>query len=294
MTIDMRKKPFDLIHRGEKNPTLSGQLTFIGLRLADIPLQRALLSASTSGPGVRLLTCLGLRTIFTHTSTSVPTSLLMPMSAQYSFWPANLNPTGLILLFMSAGSAAKQIYWLLFTSEESFPPKTACAVSFYNSAVNSLNSLLFLWLATTSLRSAPRLSFTAPSSLDPAAHTHFMLPLSTIVGTLCYIAGLTIEALAERQRSCFKARPENKGKVCKVGLWSWARHINYFGYSLWRGGYAMVASGWIGGLAMGLWQGYDLSQRAVNVLDGYCGNKYGEQWVKFKRDVPYRIIPGVY
>ncbi|KAK5637136.1 hypothetical protein RRF57_012848 [Xylaria bambusicola] len=74
-----RKKPFDLIRRGEKNKTLSGTLTFVGLRLADIPLQYALLShpsptsaARLSGLGVHLLTSLGIRTIFTHPSPISP------------------------------------------------------------------------------------------------------------------------------------------------------------------------------------------------------------------------------
>jgi len=56
----------------------------------------------------------------------------------------------------------------------------------------------------------------------------------------------------------------------------------------------MVATGWIGGLAMGFWQGWDLSSRAVQVLDAYCTDRYGEQWAQFKREVPYKIVPGVY
>ncbi|KAK5637135.1 hypothetical protein RRF57_012847 [Xylaria bambusicola] len=105
---------------------------------------------------------------------------------------------------------------------------------------------------------------------------------------------MAIETLSERQRAGFKARAENKGRVCKEGLWSWARHVNYFGYVLWRGGYCMVSCGWIGGVLMGLLQGWDLGTRAVAVQDEYCSAKYGEQWSQFKRDVPYRIVPGVY
>jgi protein-S-isoprenylcysteine O-methyltransferase Ste14 len=312
------KKPFDLIQRGVKDPTPGGTLTFIGLRLADIPLQKALLAPSTSGLGVRVLSSLGLRTIFTHTSTSVPPSLLLPIDAlasspspgettQHLLSPARTNsifspltsltPTGLILVLMSAGSAAKQIYWVLFIRQESFPASAASAVSVYNTLVNSVNSLLFLALATSSALSPPRLTFPSPfssSSSSTGATPRITLPLSTIVGTLLYVAGMTIETLSERQRAIFKAAPENKGKVCKVGLWRWARHINYFGYALWRGGYTMAATGWIGGLAMGIWQGWDLSSRGVKVLDAYCVDRYGEQWAQFKREVPYKMVPGVY
>ncbi|GAW16592.1 hypothetical protein ANO14919_060250 [Xylariales sp. No.14919] len=302
-----RKKHFDLIRRGEKKPTLSGTLTFVGLRLADIPLQHALLSrsptAAGSSLGVRILGSLGLRTIFTHTSTALPSSLLLPISnlASPSAAPtagraslgwmaplADLPPTSLLLLLMAAGSAAKQIYWQVALSQESFPASAAAAVSVYNTVVNSANALLFLALGTTSLLSRPLVSF--PSS----SPDRLSLPLSTVVGTLLYVVGMGIETVSERQRAEFKSRSENKGKVCKEGLWSWARHVNYFGYALWRGGYCMVGCGWIGGLLMGLWQGWDLSQRAVAVNDEYCSGRYGEQWVRFKQEVPYRIIPGIY
>ncbi|KAI0529819.1 hypothetical protein GGR58DRAFT_285877 [Xylaria digitata] len=308
-----RKKHFDLIQRGEKKPTPSGTLTFIGLRLADIPLQYALLSHSATAPasslGVRILSSLGLPTIFTHTSTSLPSSLLLPINSLLSPSPSvsasptlgwaslgwvtpltNLPPTSLLLLLMSVGSAAKQIYWKIALSEDSFPASAAVAVSIYNTVVNSANALLFLALGTTSLLSRPLISFRSSAF----SASHLSVPLSTIVGTLLYVIGMGIETISERQRAEFKSRAENKGKVCKEGLWRWARHVNYFGYTLWRGGYCMVGSGWIGGILMGLWQGWDLSQRAVTVQDEYCSGRYGEQWVQFKYEVPYRIIPGIY
>ncbi|TRX88826.1 hypothetical protein FHL15_010285 [Xylaria flabelliformis] len=281
-----KKKPFDLIRRGEKKPTPSGTLTFIGLRLADIPLQYALLYPTSAfrPAGVRLLTSLGLRTPHTHPF-SITTLLLS--SASFSW---TTSPSSLILLAMSVGSAAKQIYWQTAISQESFPASAAVAVSLYNTVVNSANTLLFLALGTTSLLSRPLITFPFVSPFSAWS----TIPLSTILGTLLYVSGITIETLSERQRAVFKARPENKGRVCKVGLWGWARHINYFGYALWRGGYCMVASGWVGGIVMGIWQAWDLGSRAVAVQDDYCGKRYGEQWVTFKREVPYRIVPRVW
>ncbi len=296
-----RKKPFDLIRRGEKKPTLSGTLTFIGLRIADVPFQLALLSppSSSSGLGVRILASLGVRTIFTHASSALPASSLLPITALVSAtggpalgWMApltNLTPTALVLLLMSAGSTAKQTYWRLALSQDSFPASAALVVSMFNTLVNSVNALLFVALGTTSLLSRPRISLSSS-----AATGGFAVPLSTVVGTLLYVAGMAIETVSERQRAQFKSRAHNKGKVCKEGLWSWARHVNYFGYTLWRSGYCMVGSGWVGGILMGLWQGWDLSHRAVAVQDEYCSGRYGAQWVRFKQEVPYRLIPGVY
>jgi steroid 5-alpha reductase family enzyme len=36
------------------------------------------------------------------------------------------------------------------------------------------------------------------------------------------------EGTADAQLRRFKADPANRGQVCRVGLWGWSRHPNYF------------------------------------------------------------------
>ena len=58
----------------------------------------------------------------------------------------------------------------------------------------------------------------------------------TLVGLLVWMIGFSFEAIADAQKSAFKADPENKGKFIQSGLWSKSRHPNYFGeIVLWMG-----------------------------------------------------------
>ena len=278
-----KKKQLDLINRGVKRSTPLGTATFIGMRLADIPWQYHLLH---NGAAERALSAVGLSSVAATTAGTAATATGIALLDRL-----DLPLPRLLLLVMAAGSSAKQIFWLTYLSAEEFPVSAAVPVGIFNTAVNSLNAVLIAGAATSSLvGSGPRLSSIIPG----ASPAYGDLPLSVFAGALLYAAGITIETLSEYQRKRFKQVARNQGKVCKVGLWRWARHVNYFGYALWRGGYAMVGCGWAGGLLMGLWMGWDLSSRAVSVLDQYCSKRYGEQWAQFKKEVPYRIVPGLY
>jgi steroid 5-alpha reductase family enzyme len=49
-----------------------------------------------------------------------------------------------------------------------------------------------------------------------------------VAGVAVWVMALGGEALADRQLHRFRSNPENKGKVCKEGLWRYSRHPNYF------------------------------------------------------------------
>lgn len=48
------------------------------------------------------------------------------------------------------------------------------------------------------------------------------------VGATVWLISIIGEALADWQLDQFKKDPENKGKVCDIGLWYYSRHPNYF------------------------------------------------------------------
>lgn len=258
-------KHFDLIARGIKEPSPLGTATFVGLRILDPILQYNILA---KGWGSTALHRLGLETL----PAGLPTHTGTPIDG------LGLSPYRLILLGMAAGTSAKQAWWLCGTSEERFGVGTALAVGAYNTAANALNGLLF----TT----------TAFSASLAGGETFPQPPL--VVGVALYVVGMLTEVVSEYQRYRFKRDPKNKGKPYTGGLFKYARHINYTGYSLWRAGYCLAAGGWGWGIAAFAWQYTDFVTRAVPVLNDYCEKRYGEQWEAFKRQTPYKLIPYIY
>jgi steroid 5-alpha reductase family enzyme len=72
-------------------------------------------------------------------------------------------------------------------------------------------------------------------------------------GVVLWLGAVTGEAVADRQLERFRADPANRGRTCRVGLWSWSRHPNYFFEWLHWWAFALLAVGspfaWIAALA---------------------------------------------
>ena len=64
--------------------------------------------------------------------------------------------------------------------------------------------------------------FVAAADAAPELHPLFW---TGVVLALVSVAG---EGTADAQLRRFKAEPSNRGTVCRVGLWGWSRHPNYF------------------------------------------------------------------
>ncbi|OSS46816.1 hypothetical protein B5807_08742 [Epicoccum nigrum] len=257
-------KKRDLIARGDYTPTPAGKAAFFVLRAIDPVIQYGILA---HGIGTPLLHRLGLRTLPPGLATRTGIAAIDGLG---------LSPYRLILLGMTVGSVVKQNIWVTLLSGEPMPVGGAVVVSAFNTIVNSINNYAFLLTATSASLQA---DFPQPS---------------LIVGGAMYAVGIMTELVAEIQRKRFKADPNNKGKAYTGGLWGYARHINYGGYTIWRAGYALAAGGWALGALVGAAFAYDFSTRAIPILNEYCEKRYGAAWAKFKQDVPYLLIPFVY
>ena len=62
-----------------------------------------------------------------------------------------------------------------------------------------------------------------------------------LVGAALWLVGFGFEAIADAQKSRFKAAPANRGRYITTGLWAWSRHPNYFGEILLWVGVAVIA-----------------------------------------------------
>ena len=66
------------------------------------------------------------------------------------------------------------------------------------------------------------------------------LGLIAFAGVFLYVAGSCINTLADYQRSTWKRKPENKGRLYTKGLFRYSMHINYFGDSVLYIGLALI------------------------------------------------------
>jgi steroid 5-alpha reductase family enzyme len=70
------------------------------------------------------------------------------------------------------------------------------------------------------------------------------------VGLMLWCVGYGGSIAADAQLHRFRTLPDNRGKVCCVGLWNYSRHPNYFFEILLWSGFALIGLstqlGWLG------------------------------------------------
>ncbi|KAJ3264397.1 hypothetical protein HK104_006477 [Borealophlyctis nickersoniae] len=180
-----------------------------------------------------------------------------------------LSPRQKLVVAFSSIAAARQIFWCLYLNENVMTAGDALNIAIYNLTVDTMNSFLSLRVAG------------------------WYWELHQYIGTALYAVGSMLETVSEVQRKWFRSKKENKGLVATGGLWRAARHINYGGYLLWRGGYAL-GTGNLYALWNPLFHAWDFTQRGVPVLDRYMANKYKDQWAAYARTTRYRLLPYIW
>jgi hypothetical protein len=134
-------------------------------------------------------------------------------------------------------------------------------------------------------------------------------PALTILAALVFFAGWSLARGANMQKFVFKRDPNRvflglfapkvvsdgeRALLCS-GFWGVSRHVNYLGEILMATGLALALGDWS---CPWPWL-YPLYYVALLVPrerddDRRCAAKYGELWDRYRAEVRYRIIPGVY
>ena len=106
------------------------------------------------------------------------------------------------------------------------------------------------------MQAVAALTFALPFLVLSSDSSPAFRPLE-FLGVAVWLLGFLGESRADAQLDRFRRDPANRGRTCRVGLWAWSRHPNYFfEWVMWIG-YALIGIGaplgWIpalGALAM--------------------------------------------
>ncbi|KXS94626.1 hypothetical protein AC578_2235 [Pseudocercospora eumusae] len=264
MAGDSKKPENGPIQRGNKQFDRLGTLAFVGSRLVDPFIQYQFLKNDWGRILIERLRG-------TTLSQGPPLITRTPLDR------LGLSPYRTIILAMSVGSMLKQNYWVTAINQERMLPSFGLQVGVFNFVADTLNTLFFVCAQTSA----------------SANGEHFpQTPL--IAGSLLYGAGIFVEWLSEQQRHNWKKKEENRGQVYMGGLWSLSRHINYFGYTVWRAGYAIAAGGFIWGATVAALSAFQFTQNSIPELQRYMEYKYGEKYREYERKTPYQFVPYLY
>lgn len=152
-------------------------------------------------------------------------------------WAFGLGVLGVLYAFAGDGLAARRVLLAVFAAIWSF---RLAGYLFVNRFLYPEEDGRYVTLrAGWGKRVQPRffVFFQAQGFLDVLLSVPFLVvafnattPLTPWDYAACavWIAAVGGEMLADRQLAAFRSDPQNRGKVCRVGLWRYSRHPNYF------------------------------------------------------------------
>ena len=168
----------------------------------------------------------------------------------------NLPNARTYVLFFVLLSAIKHNYWAWPITLAPMEPTTAILLSLINYTFDSINTALYLCVNTS-----------------PTEGIQERITPTIIAGGMIFILGAGIETLSEKKSRNFKIRESNDGKLYTGGLFQLARHINFTGFALYKGGMTILSGGWIAGAFIAGNHLVDFAWRAIPVLSTYFSQK---------------------
>jgi steroid 5-alpha reductase family enzyme len=113
------------------------------------------------------------------------------------------------------------------------------------------------------------------------------LGLFEYAGAALWLAGMLGESVADAQLNRFRKDPSNKGKTCRVGLWNYSRHPNYFCEWLVWVGYFVYAlgspGGWMAVYAPALMYLFLTRVTGIKATEEHAVRSRGEDYRQYQR-----------
>jgi steroid 5-alpha reductase family enzyme len=108
------------------------------------------------------------------------------------------------------------------------------------------------------------------------------------LGAALWVVAAGCEAVADRQLTAFKARPESRGKTMRERLWRYSRHPNYFFQWLTWVAYALIALaapyGWLALSAPALMLYLIVFVTGIPPAEGQALRSRGDDYRRYRRE----------
>lgn len=130
-----------------------------------------------------------------------------------------------------------------------------------------------------------------------SASRQLNIDVFAVIGFLLWAAGFTLEVIADRQKSRFRADPAHRGRFISTGLWSRSRHPNYLGEILLWIGIAVIALPvlqgwqWVGMVSPVFVAVLIIRVSGIPLLEAKADAKWGGQtdYEEYKRTTPVLV-----
>ena len=123
--------------------------------------------------------------------------------------------------------------------------------------------------------------------LDTTPASTFRLSGWGLAGLSLWWVGIVGESIADRQLARFRTNPNNRGRICEIGLWNHSRHPNYFfEWIIWIA-YAVFALsspwGWIGLLSPLLMGHFLINVTGIPMTEALSLQSKGDAYREYQR-----------
>ncbi|MBU3664614.1 MAG: DUF1295 domain-containing protein [Chthoniobacterales bacterium] len=106
-------------------------------------------------------------------------------------------------------------------------------------------------------------------------------------GMFLWLTGMLGESVADAQLNRFRANPANKAKACRIGLWNYSRHPNYFcEWLIWLAYFVYALGspgGWMAVYAPGLMYFFLTRVTGIKATEEHALKSRGEDYREYQR-----------